>query len=105
MKERGKSGRTIAPFSNSRPTCLPVYFGSGHKPLDRIEQSVDDLLNGDAFGFSAVVDQDAMAQSGVGQGLNIFLRDVSAALKQGAHFGAEHEVLSAAQTGAPAHPV
>ena len=47
---------------------------------DLFQQAVDDLVDGDAFGFGAVVDEDAMAKGGFGQCLEVFLDDVSAVL-------------------------
>jgi hypothetical protein len=58
----------------------------------------------DFFCFGAVIDQDPMAQRGMGQGFDVFGRDIRSALQQGPHFPTEHQVLSGPQAGAPAYP-
>ena len=47
---------------------------------DLFQQPVDDLVDGDAFGFGAVVDEDAVAKGGLSQCLEVFLDNMSAVL-------------------------
>ena len=65
----------------------------------------DDILDADAFGLGAVIQQDAVAQDRIGQRLDVLDRDVRAALQQRARLGAQHEELAGPRAGAPADPV
>jgi len=67
---------------------------------DGIEESLDDGLDGDAFGLGAVIEEDAMAEGRLGEGLDVLGGDVDAASEQCADFGSEDEALTGAEAGA-----
>src|SRR5881394_1460747 len=64
------------------------------RELHRLEQSIDHLLHRDAFGFGAVVDQDAVPESGMGERLNVLWSDMRASLQEGTHLGAQDQELT-----------
>ena len=70
-----------------------------------LDELRDDLVHRDAVGFGAVVDEDAVAQDGRGEGLDVLARDMGATGEQGTGFGAEHEELRRACASPPAYPV
>jgi hypothetical protein len=73
--------------------------------VDVFEEFVDQVVDADALGFRAVIEQDAMAEDGVGQGDQIFGRHAGSAQDQGPDLGAEDEELTGAEPGAPTDPV
>src|SRR5918996_1600369 len=65
------------------------------------EQVVDDIERGDPFALGFKVGNDAVAQHGRGDSLDVFDGNRVAPLQNGARFGAEDEILRGARTGAP----
>ena len=47
---------------------------------DRFEQLIDDAIRGDAFGLGVKIRQHAMPEDRLGEGLDVFHRDVMAAV-------------------------
>ena len=60
----------------------------------------DDAIDVDAFGFGAVVGEDAVAEDGGGEGADVVGGDVGASVEEGAGLGAEDEELGGAEAGA-----
>src|SRR6266850_6080977 len=81
-----------------------VGFCSECRAGDGFDKSFDDALDGNALGFGAVIEEDAVAEGWIGQCLNVFHCDVRAALEERACFCAENEELSGARSGAPTGP-
>src|SRR5947207_746626 len=67
------------------------------------EQPSDDLLRLDSFGLGVEVCQDAMPEYGISKGLNIFDRNVIAAINESQCLRPEDQELRCAQTGAVIH--
>src|SRR4051812_42091308 len=65
--------------------------------FDGFEELGDDFFDGDAFGFGAVVDEDAVAEDGGGEGADVVGGDVGAAGEEGADLGAQDQVLAGAE--------
>ena len=63
---------------------------------DRLDQSLNQALDSDAFGFGTVIQKNAMAKSRARQSTNVFSGDVRAIVKERADFRAEDEKLSGA---------
>src|SRR5262245_12891624 len=68
---------------------------------DGLDNAVDDVVGGDAFGFGVEGWDNAMAQHGFGQRDNVVVRNMEAAAQDGADFAAEDEVLAGTRAGAP----
>ena len=64
--------------------------------------ATNDEVSGDAFRFGFEIQDEAMAQGGRGDGLNVLETDVVAALNEGADFAGEQKSLGAARTAAEA---
>ncbi len=65
------------------------------------KQSVDDFVGAHARGFGGEGGEDAVAEDGVGDFLDVFGGDVDAAVEDGAGFSGEDEVDAGAGAGAP----
>jgi len=63
------------------------------------------VLDVDAVGFGAVVEEYSMSQYGRGEGADVVDRGVGAALPKRAGFGTDDEGLGGAGAGAPVDPV
>ena len=63
-----------------------LFFRAGSRY--GFEQSIDDLVDGNAFGFGPVTDKNAVPQGRVYERPQVVDRHVGAALKQCPHFGA-----------------
>ena len=95
----------------SRGTWLVVWLlavrdrggavGSRRYGLGVFEQVVDDLGDADGFGFGAVGDEDAVAQDGRGEALDVVEGDVGSSAEERARLRSEDEELGGAQAGAP----
>jgi hypothetical protein len=71
--------------------------------LDAVQKHVDDVVGGDAVGVGVEVGDDAVAQHGVRDLLDILDARQRAPVHYGAHLGAQNEILSRARAGAPRH--
>src|SRR5437762_6800965 len=56
-----------------------------------LENLIDDMVGGDAFGFGFEVQNEAVAQGGGGGGFDVVEADVEAALSEGADFAGENQ--------------
>ncbi len=56
--------RRVQPAEHGAEQCLhcSAHFDARRDAFDRFQQPLDDVVDGDAFGFGAVVEQDAMAK-------------------------------------------
>jgi len=68
-------------------------FGAVHLPAGfTVSSSLSITFSHvDALGFGAVVDEHAVAQGAMSKRTDVFLRDMGAALEEGADLGTEHE--------------
>ena len=69
------------------------------------DEALDDLVDADAFGFGAVVEEDAMAQRRNGERLDVIDRHVRATAQERAGLASKDEELRGACACTPAHPV
>src|SRR5947209_20537837 len=79
----------------------PLPFAAGNEREDLF----DDLLDGDALGLGVEVGDQAMAEHGGGDGLDIFQGHEEPAAHEGAGFSSEDQKLAGAGAGAPTEPV
>src|SRR6266496_5479117 len=77
---------------------------SWNRRFNRLQEPLDYGLHVDPFRFGAVIEQNAMPERGVSEGLDVIHRDMGAAFQERAGLGAEHEKLSGARAGAPTGP-
>ena len=68
---------------------------------DVFEEALDDGVDADAFGFGAVVEEDAVAEDRKGEGADVLDGDVGAALEDGSGLGTEDEALRGTGAGTP----
>src|SRR5689334_20978816 len=62
---------------NTRPPPAPPLLPrGGAERLDGLEEFIDDFFDGDAFGLGPVIDEDTVAEGGMGEGLQVFERDM-----------------------------
>src|SRR6266568_3331068 len=73
--------------------------------FDNLNQSPDNLFNIHALRFCAIVEQDAMAQRGIGQGADVIQGHVRAAFQERPGLGAEDEELTGSRAGSPTGPL
>ena len=65
------------------------------------EKSGDEVVGGDPFALGGEIDDQAVTQHRLGQGLNVFDRHVGPTLDQGPCLGANNQELHGPRAGAP----
>ncbi len=77
--------------------CAGVDVGrvQGKEMLGRggLDEALDEVVDAEAVGLGAVVEEDAMAKDGPGEGVEVLESHVGAAMEEGAGLGSEDEAL------------
>ena len=56
--------------------CETIPRSQRNRRLHGVEQAFDYVRDGDAFGFRPIIEQNAVAQGGIGEGLDVLQGDV-----------------------------